>query len=115
MENGKFSVIFCKIKFGRFGFLAVSVKKDKSPGLFYFLLFSTPPVLISYICSVRAADMFELHNLKTIPSEALSKNRPHPVPIAIGIGASHKKQDNSGSLRNPSSSNLVNKRGFVTL
>ena len=26
----------------------------------------------------RVADMFRLHNYKTIPSEALSKNRPHP-------------------------------------
>ena len=67
-----------------------------------------------YLC-VRAADLFELHNLNTIPSEAFTKNRPHPVPIAIWIGTSHKTQDNSGSLRNPSSSNLVNKRGFVTL
>lgn len=70
---------------------------------------------LPYIWRVRAADLFELHNLITIPSEAFSKNRPHPVPIAIGIGASHKTQDNSGSLRHPSSSNLVNKRGFVTL
>ncbi|AMQ57243.1 hypothetical protein AO498_12415 [Algoriphagus sanaruensis] len=59
--------------------------------------------------------MFELHNLKQFPSEALSKNRPHPFPITIGTGTSPKKQDNSGSLRIKGSSNLVNKRGFVTL
>ena len=34
---------------------------------------------MSYIWTVRAADLFKLHNLKTITSEALSKNRPHPV------------------------------------
>jgi len=36
-------------------------------------------IAFPYICSVRAADLFELHNLNTIPSEAFTKNRPHPV------------------------------------
>jgi hypothetical protein len=52
-----------------------------------------------YLCDIRAVDLFELHKLTTIPSKALFKIRPHPVPIAIGIGASLKKQDNSGRLR----------------
>ncbi len=71
--------------------------------------------LIPYICGVRAADLFKLHNLITITSEALSKNRPHPDPDSYRDGTSHKTQDNSGSLRFSGSSNLVSTEVCNTL
>lgn len=71
--------------------------------------------MIPYICVVRVADLFKLHNLITITSKALSKNRPHSDPDSYQDGASHKTQDNSGSLRIQGSSNLVSTEVCNTL
>ena len=70
--------------------------------------------LLGVSLSIRATDLFELHKLTTIPSKAPFKIRPHPVPIAIGIGPRSKSRITveGCDLRQLKSCQT---RGFVTL